>query len=140
MALQGSRELRARLKAIKEVFKPAGKDWADYTAEEARRRVAPYRDTGKTLASIRRRNASKTKASVYGRYPVNFIDAGAKAHDIKPKHATILRFESHGQTVFAKKVHKRQQTAHPFKKEAAEAGLKKVDILGDLITLWNRAA
>ena len=140
MALRGSPELRRRLKAIKTVFKPAGREWADYTAQEAKRRVAPYRDSGKTQASIRRRNASQKKATVVGWYPVNFIDAGAKGHDIKPKRARMLKFQVGGRTVFAKKVHKRAQPAHPFKKASGEAGLRKVDILADLIELWNRAA
>ena len=140
MALRGSPELRRRLKAIKTVFKPAGRQWADFTATEAKRRVAPYRATGKTQSSIRRRNASQKKATVVGNYPVNFIDAGTKAHDIKAKRVGLLKFSAGGKTIFAKKVHKRAQPAHPFKKAFAEAGLRKVDIIGDLIDLWNRAA
>jgi hypothetical protein len=138
MALRGSRELRARLKAIRQVFKPAGRDWADATTAEAKRRVPV--DTGKTRASIRRRNASQRKATVVGNYPVNFIDAGVKAHDITPKRVSVLKFDAGGRTVFARKVHKRATPARPFKKEAAEAGLRKVDIIGDLIELWNSAA
>lgn len=138
MALRGSRELRARLKAIKTVFKPAGKDWADATVIEARRRIAST--TGKTRASIRRRNASQKKATVVGNYPVNFIDAGTKPHDITPRKAKVLAFQDGGQTVFARKVHKRAQAARPFKKASAEAGLRKVELIRDLIELWNRAA
>ena len=89
---------------------------------------------------MRRKNASQKKATVVGRYPVNFIDKGTKAHDIKPKRSDVLRFEAHGKTIFAKKVHKRAQGARPFKKESAEAGLRKVEILRDLIDLWNKAA
>lgn len=138
MALKGSRELRRRLKAIRTVFKPAGREWADITAAEAKRRVPV--DTGKTRASIRRRNASQKKATVVGNYPINFIDAGVKAHDITPKNVSVMKFQAGGQTVFAKKVHKRSIPARPFKKESAEIGLRKVDILGDLIELWNKAA
>ena len=71
--LKGSRELRRRLKAIKTVFKPAGRDWADETARIAQSMV-PVR-TGKTRASIRRRNASQKRATVKGNRAVNFIDA-----------------------------------------------------------------
>lgn len=138
MALQGSRELRARLKAIRQVFKPVGKDWADATVAAAKRRVPVA--TGKTRQSIRRRNASQRKATVVGNYPINFIDAGTKAHDITPKNVSVMKFEAGGQTVFAKKVHKRAHPARPFKKESANEGLRKVDILRDLIDLWNRAA
>jgi hypothetical protein len=140
VALKGSRELRARLKAIKQVFKPAGKDWADATVLEAKRRLSTSVATGKTMASVRRRNASQRKATVVGNFPVNFIDAGTKAHDIQSKRVSVLKFSAGGQTVFARKVHKRATAARPFKKESAEAGLRKVDIIRDLIELWNRAA
>ena len=136
--LKGSPELRRRLKAIKTVFKPAGRDWADATVQAARRRVRV--DTGKTRDSIRRRNASQKRATVVGRYPVNFIDAGAKAHDIQAKRGRVLKFTDGGHAVFRRKVHKRAQRAHPFKRESAEEGLRKVDIIGDLIRLWNQAA
>ena len=138
MALKGSRELRARLKAIRQVFKPAGKDWADATAAEAKRRVPVV--TGAVQRSIRRRNASQRKASVVGHYAINFIDAGTKAHDIKPRKMSMLKFESGGRTVFARKVHKRAQPARPFKKVSAEAGLRQTNIIQDLVDLWNRAA
>ena len=111
-SLKGSPELRRRLKAIKTVFKPAGRDWADFTTAEAKRLVRV--DTGKTQRSIRRRNASQKKATVVGNYPVNFIDAGAKAHDIVAKRHTALKFNAGGQTVFRRKVHKQRQAAHPF--------------------------
>jgi hypothetical protein len=140
VALKGSPELRRRLKAIKTVFKPAGKDWTEKTTAAAKRRLASSVDTGATRSSIRKRNASMVKATVVGKYPVNFIDAGVKAHDIVPKRATVLRFDVSGTTVFARKVHKRAQPARPFKKASAEEGLRQVDILRDLIDLWNRAA
>ena len=142
MALKGSRELRARLKAIRLVFKPAGKDWADHTAVEAKRRIAAVGavDSGATRDSIRRRNATQRKATVVGHYAVNFIDAGTKAHDIKPKRVSNLKFETGGRTVFTKKVHKRAQPARPFKKASAEAGLRKTDLIGELVNLWNKAA
>lgn len=137
-SLKGSPELRRRLKAIKTVFKPAGRDWADATVRHARQLVRV--DTGKTRNSIRRRNASQRKATVVGNYPVNFIDAGAKAHDIRPKKAETLHWTDGGMPVFRKKVHKQRQAAHPFKAKAAQRGLEDVDIIGDLIQLWNRAA
>ena len=138
MSLQGAPELRRRLKAIKTVFKPAGRDWADETAEVARRMVPV--NTGKTRASIRRRNASMKRATVVGGRAVNFIDAGTKEHDITARKVTALKFTSGGRPVFRRKVHKRRQAARPFKRRAAEEGLRQIDILGDLIELWNRAA
>jgi hypothetical protein len=138
VSLQGAPALRRRLKAIKTVFKPAGRDWADETARIAQSMV-PVR-TGKTRASIRRRNASQKRATVKGNFPVNFIDAGAKAHDITAKKTGALAFNAGGATVFRRKVHKRAQRAKPFKQEAGRRGLEKVDIIGDLIRLWNNAA
>lgn len=138
MSLKGSRELRRRLKAIRTVFKPAGRQWADETARIAKTMV-PVR-TGKTQRSIRRRNASQRKATVVGFYPVNFIDAGAKAHDEKPRKTRAMKLDVGGRTVFAKKVHKRAQQGNHFKKRAAERGLEKVDIVNDLLQLWNEAA
>lgn len=138
MALKGSRELRARLKAIRVVGKPIMKDWADATVPEAKRRIPVA--TGKTRDSIRRRNATLKKATVVGNYPVNFIDAGVKEHDIAPKAMSVLKFEAGSGTVFARKVHKRRIAARPFKKEAAEAGLRKTPLARRLIELWNRAA
>ena len=136
--LKGSPELRRRLKAIKTVFKPAARDWTDATVAEARHLVRVR--TGATRRSIRRRNASQRKATVVGHRAVNFIDAGAKAHDITAKRQSALKFTAGGQTMFRRKVHKRAQRAHPFKREAAQRGLEKVDLIGDLVRLWNAAS
>ena len=136
--LEGAKELRARLKAVKLSFKTAGREWADNTASEARRRVPV--DSGKTRASIRRRNANQRRATVVGSYVTHFIAAGSQAHDIKPKRMRAMKFEAGGRTVFARKVHKRSQPARPFRRESALFGLRKVDVLRTLVDLWNRAA
>ena len=135
--LEGTRELRARLKAIRTVFKPVGREWADRVVVLAKPRV-PYR-TGKTRGSIRRANATLRKARVTGFYPVNFIDAGTKAHDVKPKSAKVLRFTVGGKPRFAKKVHIPAKAARPFKKDVAQEALRQTDMLGRLISLWNQA-
>lgn len=137
MSLKGAPELRARLKAIKLSFKPIGKQWADDTAEEARKRV-PSR-TGRLRKSIRRRNATQRKATVVGHYTANFIDAGTKAHTIRAK-GKRLRFTDGGRTVFAKKVEHPRTAARPFKKASAEAALRKHPMAQTLIDEWNRAA
>jgi hypothetical protein len=136
--LRGTPELRRRLKAIKTVFKPAGREWADRAAQIAKTKVPVA--TGATRASIRRRNASQRKATVVGKYTVNFIDAGSKAHDIVAKDQRAMKFSAGGQTVFRRKVHKDRIAPRPFKRESAEQALREVDILADLIELWNRAA
>jgi hypothetical protein len=138
-SLKGAPELRRRLKAIKTVFKPAGREWADTTTQIAKNMV-PVK-TGRLRGSIRRRNASMKRATVVGHYSANFVDAGVKAHDITAKKMHALKFSTGGpQPVFRRKVHKQRIAARPFKRRAAEEGLRQVDILGDLIELWNRAA
>jgi hypothetical protein len=138
VALRGSPELRARLKAIKQTFKPLGKSWAIDTRDAARRRVR--KRTGATAASFRVRNATQRKAVVVGSYIASFIDAGTKAHDERPKNAKALRFTAHGRTIFSKKVHKRAQGAHPFKKAAALEGLAKNPMAAEVVRQWNQAA
>lgn len=136
--MQGSRELRARLRAIGEAFKPIGREWADITVEEARRRV-PER-TGRLKRSIRRRNASKKRATVVGHFSANFVDAGTKEHVIKAKGNVRLIFNAGGQTIFAKRVNHPATRAKPFKREAGTAALAKTPMAEVLIDLWNRAA
>ena len=138
MALKGSPELRARLKALKLAFKPLGKSWAEDTRDEARRRVR--KRTGKTAASFRVRNATQRKATVVGSFVANFIDAGTKEHDIVPRKGTRLRFQSQGRTIFAKKVHHPRTAAHPFKRAAALEGLRKNPMAAAVVNQWNDAA
>jgi hypothetical protein len=136
--LKGSKELRARLKAIRQTFKPVGKGWAEDTRDYARAHV-PQR-SGHLKNSIRVRNASQRKATVVGNFTANFVDAGTKAHDEKPKRAKVLRFQEGGRIVFAKKVHHPRTQRRPFKRAAALEGLRKNPMAAELIKLWNEAA
>lgn len=144
-SLQGTPELRARLRAIKTVFKPVGREWGDRVVVLAKPHI-PSR-TGKTRASVKRTNSTLKKTRVGAFYPVNFIDAGTKAHDITPKLGKLLAFRvggvppfnAAGKPVFAKKVHTPAKAARPFKKAVGIEALKETDILGQLITLWNGA-
>lgn len=138
MALKGSPELRARLRALKVAFKPLGKSWAEDTRDAAKRRVA--KRTGKTASTFRVRNASQRKATVVGSFVANFIDAGTKEHDIVPKKATRLRFQKEGRTIFAKKVHHPRIAARPFKRAAALEGLQKNPLAATVVKQWNEAA
>lgn len=137
MPLQGARELRARFRAIRTVFKPAGRAWAQDVVILARTRI-PAR-TGKTRASVKIKNASLRKASVVANYPVNFIDHGTKAHTIVPRRAKALRFTVNGKPMFAKKVRIPAKAARPFKKQVAQQALDRVDVLGQVVKLWNAA-
>ena len=138
MKLEGGPALRKRLDAIGQTFKFYGKTWADATAVEARKRVPVT--TGRLQKSIRRRNATKKKATVVGHYSANFVDAGTKAHDIRARRKPRLIFQIDGQTIFAKKVHKQRVAARPFKRAAALEGLRKHPMSDAMIDLWNRAA
>ena len=139
MALRGTPELRARLRAIRQTFKPVGKAWAETTRDELRRRTP--RRTGLTANSYRVRNATQRKATVAGSFVANFIDAGTREHTIKPKRVTRLKFQgSEGRTIFAKKVHHPRVNARPFKKDAAMEGLRQNPMAVELIKLWNSAA
>ena len=94
LTLKGDTELKRRLKAMRLSFKDSGRKWADATVPEAKRRIPVA--TGETRGSIRRKNASQRLATVVGNYPVNFIDSGVKAHDIKPRRVSTLKFDVGG--------------------------------------------
>ncbi len=137
MALKGKSQLNARLRAIKQTFKPIGKAWATDDVAENRRRV-PVR-TGRLQRSFRVRNASQRKATVVGHFSANFVDAGTKQHDEKA-HGNAMRFAVGGKTIFAKKVHHRGSKAQRFKREAALEALRKNPMAVELIKQWNNAA
>lgn len=136
--LKGSDDLRRRLKAIGQSFKPIGRAWADTTAVLAKDRV-PVK-TGRLRKSIRRKNASAKRATVAAHYTAPMVDGGTKAHDIVAKTGGTLAFSAGGRTVFAKKVHHRGAKAQPFSKRAAEESLRRHPMAQTLIDEWNRAA
>lgn len=138
MALKGGRELRRRLKAIKTVFKPVGRRWADDTADLAKRYV-PKR-TGKTAASIRRKNASMKRATVKAVYTARIVMAGSKAHDIRPKRMRAVKFNVAGQPRFAKRVKHPGHKGNDFAKKAAREALADNPMAEELIRQWNEAA
>lgn len=137
--LRGSDDLKRRLRAIGQAFKPIGRKWADETSDAARPKV-PVR-TGRLRRSFRRKNASMKRATVVGHYTAYFIDAGTKPHAIVPKRGGRLVFEGRGgRTIFARKVMHRGTRAQPFREKAAREGLRRTDMAGELIELWNDAA
>lgn len=138
MALKGSRELRRRMKAIRTVFKPVGKNWAEDTRDLAQRRVQVA--TGKTRRSIRVKNASMRKAAVEAREGARFLEAGTQAHDIKPRRMQAVKFNVGGRPKFAKKVRHPGMGKQPFLRNSAAEVLKKMPMAQELIDLWNKAA
>lgn len=142
MTLQGGPELKARLRAIKTVFKPVGREWADDVVRLAKPRIPVGRDTqGRphTRDTVRRTNATLSKARVGAFYPVNFIDHGTAEHAVAPKKAKVLRFTVNGKPQFAKRARIPAKAARPFKAEVGRQALAQVDIIGQLIKLWNGA-
>jgi hypothetical protein len=136
--LKGSRELKRRMKAIKQVFKPVGKTWADETAERARRYVP--KKTGKTAKSIRRKNASMKRATVQAVYTARILMAGSKPHDIRPKQMQAVKFNVAGQPKFSKRVRHPGHRKNDFAERAAEEALAENPMAEELVRLWNEAA
>lgn len=138
MALRGARELRARLKAIKTVFKPVGLRWTKETTQLAQSRVKVV--TGQTRASIRKRNASMTRASVQATHGARFLEAGTTPHVIKARRVGSMKFQVGGRTVFSKRVRHPGSRKQPFLRPSGRDALEKISILRELIDLWNRAS
>jgi hypothetical protein len=147
--LRGTREFKARLRAVRKAFKPVGRAWADETVRLAKPQ-APVR-TGKGRRSIRRRNANQKRATVVAAWYMRFQDRGAKPHVIRPKSvsgskrggvgtARSLRFEAGGRTIFARKVNHPGIRARLFATRAAQAALRRSHLADVLIDEWNRAA
>ena len=138
MSLQGSAQLRARLKAIKETWKPLGRAWAKDTYKTARPMV-PSR-TGRLRRSIRVLGVSAKRARVGAHHTAYFVDKGPKAHTIKAKRGSYLIFQSGGRTVFTRQVHHRGYRGRPFRRRAAIEGLRKNPLAVAVINQWNDAA
>lgn len=136
--VKGTRELRARIKALRISFKPAGKAWGNATVSHMRPAV-PVR-TGRLRRSFRVKSATQRRATVSGHYTAFFVDAGTKAHLIVPRKARKLRWEQEGRTIFAKKVHHPRTTPQRFRMKSAIAGLRDAPIADSLVDAWNRAA
>jgi hypothetical protein len=139
--LKGSPELKARLKAIKQTFRPYGRKWATATTKRARSGARFQDRTGKGRRSIRVKSASQKRATVVANYYVAILDRGNKQYTITPRRAANLVFTgSDGRTVFTKKVTRRARSGMGFGKRAADAALKDVPMAAELIRQWNDAA
>lgn len=135
--LLGSRELHARMDALKLCFQPAGRRWAEDTVKTARPRIKVA--TGKTRASLRVRSATKNKATVAVRYVQRFQEGDTKAHTITAKHGAI-RFQSGGRTIFARKALRRVHRGTPVVAPAAQDALSRSPLREELVNAWNGGA
>jgi hypothetical protein len=139
VALRGGPELRRRLKAIKTVFKPIGRNWAEDTVRLASSRVRTK--TGKTKRSIRVKNASMKKAAVEAKHGARFLEAGAAPHQLTPRKFTAMKFTpKSGGIRFTKKARHPGMRAQPFLHDSARDALARNPMAEELIRLWNQAA
>lgn len=139
MSLQGGPELRARLKAIKEVFKPVARTWAKETVK-AGRPMVPVK-TGRLRRSFKVKSVSGKRAVVGAHYTAYFVDKGPKPHRIEAKGRGSLIFKGRGgRTIFARSVNHRGYRGRPFRQRMAEEGLRRTPAAQEVVNLWNKAA
>ena len=152
--LHGKEGLARRLAAIASVGDAIPRRWQEATVRAAKAMV-PVGPTGDTRRSLRPGKLTGNNVTVVGKYTINFIDAGSKAHT-EPRQAgltktgrvsrrklgsgKVLKFSEGGQTLFRKRVNKPKIAAHPFKKAAARKGLEHLNWATFIYGLWNRAA
>lgn len=132
--ITGGPELRARLSAIAQPFRPIGSAWQGKASSQMK--ASAPAQTGHLRGSIRPGFLSDTGAAIMGDYWAIFIDRGTKAHDIVAK-GKMLKFEVAGETIFARKVHKRRTPRRPFVTQAAQMALKAT-ATDEIVKLWNR--
>ena len=137
MRVHGARELRARFKALRQVFKPLGRDWADRTVQTAKGRVRVK--SGATKASIRRKHATQRKAAVVAGRGARFLDKGTAPHNITAKKFAAMSFahSKTGQPVFTKRVKHPGGKAYPFLRVSARDELHNDDNINHVIRAWN---
>jgi hypothetical protein len=136
--LKGSKELNARLNAMKRAPKEIARKWAKTDIQEMQARV-PVR-TGALRRSFRILKLTDKSVRVGGSRTAYFVDAGPKPHDIRAKRGGFLVFQAGGKTIFARKVHSRGYRARPFRQKAAEEALRKNPQAAEVIKQWNAAA
>lgn len=132
--LIGGSALRARLTNVAAVAPAFAGEWADETVDLIKRtkpsstRPASSRFTAKV---------SDRRAGVYGAFWWIFVDRGTKAHDIVARRAKTLVFQWKGDTIFAKKVHRKRMRRRPFITRAAQEALSSSNFAELVIQAWN---
>jgi hypothetical protein len=136
MALQGGRELRNGLAAFGQVFKAIGDKWGDQAVRLAQSRVRV--DTGQTRASIRSSRSLTNKASLEASGGAVFLEAGTRPHAITPVRVGVLRWTQNGRPMFRRRSSHPGMRKQPFFYDSAREAVGKVNVLENLISLWNR--
>lgn len=137
--IKGGPELKARLASI-----PAGAPdmvhaWGDDAADRMRSGAPNAKRPASRNFTVRARGV---RAAVYGAFWWIFVDRGTKAHDIYGSDArnppNTLKFNFHGRTVFAKKVHRRGKGRRAFISKAAQDALASSKLSELIIRQWNK--
>lgn len=133
VVIRGGSALRARLKNMANLPPEFTGVWAETAAQRIRETKPP---STRPASSRFTTKATARRGGVYGAFWWIFIDRGTKAHDITPRKAKALRFEKGGETIFARKVHRKRMRRRPFISKAAQGAL--ADLGSDLIVQsWN---
>ena len=156
--LTGAPQLKARLKAVKDVPAPTMQRLGLATVAEAKRRVSVK--TGVTRRTIRLASFSKRGAEVTVGGAGPYLEKGTRAHIIRPRRAKALRFPAKGvgttrggrvrsgelrrlgnsAYIFAKAVRHPGTKAKPFLLPAARAAIARLGLADIVVRRWNDAA
>ena len=142
-ALKGADALKRRVRAVRQVFKPIGREWADTAVElgvpklpirDARMHAGDKHQPGRLHGSIRRKTATVYKAVVAAHYTAYFVDAGVKPHSMTKRTPGVKQ----DRTAFAKK-HPGYK-ARPFRAYIAHESLRRHPVREAVINAWNESA
>lgn len=137
MTLRGADGLMDRLGAMSRATRTYPRGWGEEYVRVARPQIPAK--TGKTRASVHVANADSDGAEITASSVAVMIDTGTKPHAIEPVRFEVVRFQSRGQTVFARKVDHPGTRAHPYRMRAAEEALRRHPLDEHFIDAWNRA-
>lgn len=136
---KGLKELTKRVDALDDL----GDFMRDLALEAVseQKQLAPVK-TGNLRRSIRVGRVSAREAeTIAGADYAAYVEFGTRAHEIRPRTKSVLRFKVGSRTVYARRVQHPGTKAQPYMIPGAEraiagaAGLKE-----RIINLWNRAA
>ena len=139
--IKGMPQLKARLKAVSEVFKPISKQWGTGTARDygpavpvrkSSMRAGDGHAPGRLAGSFSVRARTRNRVVVDGHYTAYFINKGVVAHSMNK------RAKGQDRTVFAKK-HPGYR-ARPFLKRIAYDNLRTSASAAMMVREWNDAA
>jgi hypothetical protein len=124
----GTDDLRRRLAAIQDTFRPAGRAWAKEMVGLARPDVPV--DTRRLRRSFKVKSATKKKAVVGAHYTAYFIDAGT--------HYPKVSRRKGGRPVFQRAGYRTRP--RPFRERLAREALRRKPLILELVRQWNEAA